>query len=189
MSNLTAADVDEDVTMLIDSFSVQQRSIPTPGMLMSRSVAIPVFSLIFSLISTAIFYMSTDKDTASVSGFFDFFMSEGWYLVAATIVVGVLFSLMAYSNLLTYMAVPEEARKKSLIIRHLKNVTRKTVIFFCSLIIVSCILSGLSPWFTIAIPALTLTLFIVVNAVIGMEINRLGIGLVMDKLSALVKKI
>ncbi|NNS09963.1 hypothetical protein [Erwinia sp. JH02] len=189
MNNLTAADVDADITMLMDSFNVHKRSIPSLGMLMSRSAVVPCFSFFFSLISTVVFYSSTDKDTASVSGYFDFFMNEGWYLVAATVAVGLLFSIMTYSNLLTYMAVPEEARKKSIIIRHLKRVTRKTVFFFFGLIVASCILSGLSPWFTVAIPALTLTLFIVVNVIVGLEISRLGIGVFLQKLSSLVKKI
>jgi len=189
MSNLTTADVDADITMLMNSLDVQKRSIPSLGMLMSRSAVIPSFSLLLSLISTIIFYSSTDKDTASLSGFSEFFMSEGWYLVAATLAVGMFFSFMTYSNLLAYMAVPEEVRKKSIIIRHLKSVTRKTVYFFLCLIIASCILSGLSPWFTVAIPALTLALFIVVNAIVGLEISRLGIGAFLQKFNALVKKI
>lgn len=189
MNNLTAADVEADIAMLMDSFNVQKRSIPSLGMLMSRSAVVPGFSLFFSIISTVIFYSSTDKESASLSGFFDFFMKEGWYLVAATLIVGLIFSIMTYCNLLTYMAVPEDARKKSIIILHLKRVTRKTVFFFLGLIVASCILSGLSPWFTVAIPALTLVLFIVVNVIVGMEISRLGIGVFLQKLSVLVKKI
>ncbi|MBD8109352.1 hypothetical protein [Erwinia persicina] len=189
MNNLTAADVDADITMLMDSFNIHKRSIPSLGLLMRRSAVVPCFSLFFSAISTVIFYLSTDNSAASISGFFDFFMSEGWYLVAATLAVGLFFSFMTYNTLLTYMAFPAETREKSIIFRHLMSITRKTVFIFFGLIVVSCILSGLSPWFTVAIPALTLALFIVVNVIVGLEISRLGIGAFLQKMSALIKKI
>ena len=109
--------------------------------------------------------------------------------MAITTVVGLLVFLMTYNNQLTYMSLPLEVRNNSLLVSHLTRIVRKLIITFCTLMIVSSLLSGLSAWFAIALPVLLLSLFIVSSILVSFEINRLGAGLALEKISQLIKNI
>ncbi|TPG56811.1 hypothetical protein [Ewingella americana] len=189
MGNLTAAQIEADVNFLINGLDTEHRQIPSPTELMKRSAAIPFFSVLLSILSTVIFYASFDKDDASIKGFIIFLISEGWYLLAITAAVGLLVFLMTYNNQLTYMSLPLEVRSNSLLVSHLAKIVRKSIITFCTLMIISCLLSGLSAWFAIAVPVLLLSLFIVSSILVSFEINRLGAGLALEKISKLIKNI
>ncbi|PKE27593.1 hypothetical protein CWS43_26070 [Rahnella sp. AA] len=189
MGNLTAAQVEADIDLLINGLDSNHRQIPTATELMKRSAVIPFFSVVLSILSTVIFYASFNEEDASVNGFIDFLFSEGWYLLAITVVVGLLVFLMTYYNQLTYMSLPLDVRNNSLVVSHLAKIVRKSIITFCTLMIISSLLSGLSAWFAIAVPALLLLLFIVSSILVSSEINRLGAGLALEKISKLIKKI
>ncbi|MGP9437891.1 hypothetical protein EEAAV_27335 (plasmid) [Rahnella aceris] len=189
MGNLTAAQIEADVNFLINGLNANHRQIPSAMELMKRSAAIPFFTVLLSILSTVIFYASFDKDDASIKGFVSFLLSEGWYLLAITTVVGLLVFLMTYNNQLTYMSLPLEVRNNSLLVSHLTRIVRKLIITFCTLMIVSSLLSGLSAWFAIALPVLLLSLFIVSSILVSFEINRLGAGLALEKISQLIKNI
>lgn len=189
MNNLTAADIDADILMISNSLKAGIRYVPSSSELMIKSATIPFISLILSLMSTIIFYVSSDKEDASIQGFWDFFVTEGWYLIIITMAVGAFFFLIAYNNILTYMTIPKEVRTKSLILRHLSGLAFNCLKVFVFLLVCSAFLSGFSPWFAIAIPALMLVLLFVVSGVIGAEINRLGAGFALEKISKLISKI
>jgi hypothetical protein len=55
--------------------------------------------------------------------------------------------------------------------------------------IVSSLLSGISVWFALAVPALLFALFVVTSILVSAEINRLGAGMALEKISSLIKKI
>jgi len=189
MSNLTAESVNADIAFLTDSFQSGHRHIPSFSNILKKSATIPLISLVLSLISTITTYFFTSYSATSVAGYIEFLFNEGWVIVGATAVVGLIFTLLMYNNFLTYMAVPNEIRGKSLVINHLKSVARRTVIFFLFLMVVSSLLAALTPWFAGAIPLLLFIMMFVVNLVVGAEINRLGAGLALEKISKLINKI
>jgi len=189
MTNLTAAQVEADVDRLMGSLGANQREIPSATSLMKRSSALPLFSAALSILSTLIFYLSFNREDTSMEGFLNFFVSEGWYLLAITVGIGLFVFLMTYNNQLTYLSLPSSIRNESLIVSHLGKIVRKSVITFCLLMIMSCLLSGISVWFAIAVPALLLALFVITSILVSAEINRLGAGLALEKISNLIKKI
>jgi len=189
MGNFTAAQVEADVSLLMNCLESNQRQIPSATALMKRSAAIPFFSAVLSILSSVVFYVSLYKEDSSIDGFMSFFFSEGWYLLAITAGVGLLVFLMTYNNQLAYMSLPSEVRTKSLIVSHLAKIVRKSVGLFCGLMIISSVLSGVSVWFAIAVPALLLSQFVVASILVSAEINRLGAGLALEKISNLIKKI
>lgn len=188
MSNLTAAQVDADVNYLINSLEVNKRLIPSASFLLKKSSFIPLLAIVLSFLSDVVFYVSSEWSEVTVSGFFHFFMTEGWVVTVPTAIVGVFFVLFTYSKLMMYMTVPESVRNKSLILNHLRKVTSRVVKFFMFLMACSVILSALSPWFTFAIPGLLFALIFAVGFTIGAEINRFGTGLALEKISSLIQK-
>jgi len=189
VSNLTAIQIDEELNVLIESLDVGKRQIPPVSVLLKRSLAIPLLALMLSLVSTVVFYLASYKDEATVTGFIEFFLSEGWYLIGITLVVGFLVFFMTYNNQLIYMTLPKEVRDNSLIFCHLSAVVRRILTIFILLMSVSCAMSAFSAWFAISIPVLLLVMFVVTGIVVSSEINRLGAGVALEKVSALLKKI
>jgi len=189
MANLTMADVDNDVSMLMGSFRSNERHIPSFVRLLKTRASVPLLAITLSILSDINGYLSLYQKQASISGYYYYFLSDGFAVVVPTIVVGLLFSFMTYNNLMMYMAVPQDVRNKSVILSHIKKIVKRTVTLFLVLMIFSASLAGLTPWFSIAIPALLFVLLFAVNLVVSSEINRLGAGLVLEKISNLIKKI
>jgi len=71
----------------------------------------------------------------------------------------------------------------------LRRISKRTVCVFLLLMLVSTILSVFKSWAALAVPALEFALLFAINMVVGAEINRLGAGLALEKISTLIKKI
>lgn len=191
MGYFTKTEVDADIAMLADKLSSGGRIIPSSSDLLKKCFFIPGVSLVLSLVSTWVFYFADSlryKDLYS-EGFFNFLISEGWIVIAPTVIIGLFFSLMTYNNLIMYLTISEDVRQKSLVLSHLKKVVKRTVVFFLGVMLLSTILCGFVPWFAFGVPASEFALFFIVNIVVGMEINRLGAGVALEKVSNLLKKI
>lgn len=191
MSNFTRTEIDADMAMLTDKISSGGRVIPSSSELLKKSSFVPAISILLSLASIFVLYFigSMKYSYISSQSFFDYLISEGWVIVVPTMVVGVFFSLMTYNNLIMYLTLSEDVRGNSLILIHLRRVVQRTVVFFLSLMVLSTILSGFISWLAFGIPALEFALLFIVNLAVGMEINRLGAGLALEKISNLLKKI
>lgn len=191
MSQFTKAEIDADMAMLTEKIASGGTVIASSSDLLKKSFFIPALSILLSLVNTWTFYYinSLTYKYAYSEDYIDFLMSDGWVVLIPTVVIGVLFSFMAYNNLLIYLTIPDEVRKTSLVVGHLKKIVFRTVIFFLGLMLISVILSSFISWFAFGVPILEFALFFVVNLIVGMEINRLGAGLALEKISSLIKKI
>lgn len=190
MSKLTVKDVNEDLNMLLSCFGEQSRDIPSFGDIASKSVLVPLVSVCASIIGVVFFYASgLIRHPDTVDNFGVFFFNEGWYPVAASAVVGLLFFAMCYTNLTLYVTIPQEVREKSVLVQHMVKLVRKSVMTFFILIGLAACFTALEPALIFAIPVGTFIFLFVINIVISLEINRLGMGPALEKLSALVKKI
>ncbi|MEN4892601.1 hypothetical protein [Erwinia billingiae] len=191
MSQFTKAEIDADMAMLTEKIASGCTVIASSSDLFKNSFFIPVLSFILSLVNTWTFYYinSLRYKYAYSEGYIDFLTSDGLMVLVPTIVIGLLFSLMAYNNLLLYLSIPDDVRKKSLLLSHLRKVVFCTVIFFLAFMLISVILSSFISWFAFGVPILELALLFVVNLIIGMEINRLGAGMALEKISKLISKI
>ena len=189
MQNLTVADVNADISMLMEGFSSDKRIVPSSSHLLKMSVTLPLTAISLSFLSAVIIFLTGYKVELTLLSFFDYFLSDGWIFVAPTIVVGLLFSLMTYNNIMLYLAVPEDIRQKSLLLSHFKLLAKRTILLFLKLMVAAIFLSGVSTWFAFAISGLLFALLFIVSLIVGSEINRLGVGIVVDKISSLVKSI
>ncbi|PIJ48161.1 hypothetical protein BOM23_24125 [Erwinia sp. OLMDLW33] len=189
MSNFTIAKINADISMLMESLSASERLIPSSGRLLKLSLLVPTTALIAAFISDIIGYTCLLGSQASLRGYYSYFLSDGWAIVIPTFIIGLLFAAMTYNNLTLYMVVPEHARRKSLILRHLRKIAKRTVGVFIFLMIGSAILSGFKAWYGLAIPALEFALLFTINIIIGAEINRLGVGIAVEKMSKLISNI
>jgi amino acid transporter len=189
MNNLTLSDVNADISMLMEGFSSDNRHVPSVAHSLKISFSIPLVAVFFSMVSVLIVYFSIYSGRSSLNGLVDFILSDGWAVVVPTAIVGFFFALLTYSNLLVYFAVPEDIRNKSFILNHLKKVASRTVTAFIMLMAVATVFSVFSPWFAVGIPLNLFLLLFAVNLVVGSEINRLGAGLALEKISNLIKKI
>ena len=191
MGNFTKTEIDADIAMLADNISSGNRIIPSNSDLLRRCFFIPVVSLILSLVSTLVFYLVDSHRYKNLysDGFFNFLTSEGWVVIAPTVIIGLLFSFMTYNNLILYLTISNEVREKSLVLRHLKKVVKKVVVFFLGVMLLSTLLCAFIHWLAFGVPASEAALFFIVNIVVGMEINRLGAGVALEKVSNLLKKI
>ena len=191
MTNFTRAEIDADISMLTEKFSTGIRIIPSNSDLLKKCFFIPVISFLLSLVSTLTFYFvsSIKYKYAYSDGYINFLASDGWMILAPTVIVGLVFAVMTYNNLILYMALPEDVRHKSVILNHLKSVVKRTVTFFLVLMIGSSLLAGFISWLAFAVPALLFALLFIVNFMVGAEINRLGAGLALEKISKLIKNI
>jgi uncharacterized membrane protein len=189
MNTITTADINADMSMLMGSFSSETRRIPSSAALFKISTAVPLIALVLSMLSDIIGYISLYKSESSVGGFYDYLLSDGWAVLLPTAIIGLLFTFMSYNNLMMYMAVPEDARRKSLVLSHLKKVAQRTVFIFLTLMVLAAVFSGIISWLAFGIPLLLFILLFAVNLVVGAEINRLGAGIALEKISKLINKI
>lgn len=188
MSNFTMAKVDDDVSMLIESLSSSHRLIPSSLQLLMLSFVVPVISLIAAFMSDVIGYASLSGSQLSLQGYYFYFLSNGWAVIVPPLLIGLLFAFMTYNNIMLYMAVPEDTRRNSLVLSHLRKVAKRAVNFFLLLMFTSEILSVIKAWAALAIPALEFALLFAVNMIVGAEINRLGADLTLEKISNLIKR-
>lgn len=189
MSNLTVADVNSDVEMLMSSFSSGDRLLPSSSHLFKISLAVPSFAFALSLVGDALGYLSLAREQHSIIGYYYYILSDGWAVLLPTLILGLFFAFMVYNNLMTYMAVPKNVREKSVILLHLKKIVQRTIAFFAFLMFVAALASSYVSWAVLTIPVLMMVLFFSVNIIVSSEINRLGAGVALEKVSALLKKI
>ena len=189
MGNLTVERVEADVNYLIDSLSSNKRLIPSSSELLKKTSSIPLFAVFLSLLSTVVFYFTSAWNEKSFAAYAHFFKSEGWVVVVPTAIIGLFFVLFSYSKIMMYMTLPQDVRNKSIVLQHIHKVTSKIIFLFIFLMMCSVVLAAISPWFTFAIPALLLLMMFAMGIIIGSEINRLGSGIALEKISNLIKKI
>ncbi len=189
MKGFLASDISADLSMILNGFNTDERVVPSALEIFKLSALMPAVSLFLSFVSLSIVYFFGYNPALNFNGFMEYFLSDGWVFLAPSLVVGLVFMLMAYNNLIVYLTIPESTRSRSLIIDHLKKMARNIVVFFVILMLLSTFLSGYSTWFAFGVPALEFVLLFAVNMIVGVEINRLGAGLVIEKISSLIKKI
>ncbi|MEJ5174668.1 hypothetical protein [Erwinia sp. MYb416] len=189
MKGLLASEVSADLTMLMEGFSMQNRIVPSASDSFKLSAVIPLTALFMSFISASVVYFTGYNPVLTLNAFVDYFLTDGWIFIAPTLVVGLLFTFMAYSNLLLYLAIPQSFRKRSLVVQHLKKVAKRIAGFFVLLMMISTLLSGYSTWFAFAVSGLLFALLFIINLVVVAEINRLGAGIAVEKINKLISKI
>ncbi|NIG16232.1 hypothetical protein [Pantoea sp. Cy-640] len=189
MGNLTVEKLEADVNFLINSLDSSKRLIPSLSELLKKTSSIPLIAVALSFFSTVVFYFSSAWNEKTVAGYMHFFGTEGWVVVVPTAIIGLFFILLTYSKVTMYLTLPEDVRTESIILQHLCKVTSRTAFIFIFLMFCSVVLAALSPWFTFAIPALLLIMMFAMGIIIGSEINRLGSGMALEKISSLIKKI
>lgn len=189
MENFTVAKINADISMITDGFSSGDRVIPSPAKLLKTSILVPAVAVTLSFLSILTVYVSVYGSEISVAGYWEYLISEGWAVILPTALVGVFFSFMIYGNLVGYLTIPEGVRAKSILFSHLRKLARRTVALFLLLMVSAALLAGFKPWLAFGVPALEVALLFVLNLVIGSEVNRLGAGLLMEKVSTLIKNI
>jgi hypothetical protein len=189
MNNLTFDKIDADISYLMDGVSTHNNHVPSPFTLLKLSMVVPFASVFFTLISMLTIYVFYKGDDATFSGYFSYLLSDGWVVLVPTIVIGMFFSFMAYNNLIMYMSVPKGLREKSIILKHLRIVVYRTAKIFMLLMLAAALVSGFYSRLAFAIPLLEVMTFFGVNIVVSAEINRLGAGIALEKISKLISKI
>lgn len=118
MSQFTKAEIDADMTMLTQKIASGSTVIASSSDLLKKAFFIPALSLLLSLVNTWTFYYinSLRYKYAYSEGYIDFLTSDGLVVIIPTVVVGIIFSIMAYNNLLLYLSIPEDVRKKIFIV-------------------------------------------------------------------------
>lgn len=189
MKGLFASDVSADLAMLMEGFSMDKRIVPSVSDSFKLSAKIPLLAVFMSFLSALIVFLTGYNPVLTLNALADYFLSDGWVFIVPTLVVGLLFTFMAYNNLLLYLAIPESFRKRSLVVKQLRKVVKRTVGFFVLLMVISTLLSFYSTWFAFAVPGLLFCMLFIINLVVGAEISRLGAGIAVDKISKLISKI
>ncbi|WP_455865473.1 hypothetical protein [Pantoea agglomerans] len=189
MNNLTVSDINADVSMLMESFKSDDRNIPSPVKIFKVSITVPVIALFFSFISILSVYLTVYTERATLDGFFEYVISEGWAVVVPTVIIGLFILSMTYNNIMMYMSIPKEVRVKSIILSHLRKITKRTVTAFMLLMLIASLLTTFSFWLAFAIPALECVFLFAVSLIVSAEINRLGAGIALEKISKLISKI
>lgn len=190
MSGFSVKEVNADISMLFGCLSDPDRRIPSFSDIARKSSLIPIFTTIVSFISVLVYYSSlATRHPDTVEAFSKFFVEEGWYPVGASIVIGFLFFIMSYTNLTLYMTIPFSVREKSLLVKHLTRLVRRVVIIFFVFIGIAAFLTALQPLLSFAIPGAMFVFLFVINLIISLEINRLGMGPVLEKMNKMLSKI
>ncbi|MCH9300010.1 MULTISPECIES: hypothetical protein [Pantoea] len=189
MKNLTASDISRDLSALMEGFSSGGRLIPSPSRSFKLSAAVPFIATLLSVIGATLVYLTGYHSQAGLDGILNYFESDGWVFVLPTIVVGAFFTLLTYNKFILYFSIPKDVRENSVVLNHLKKTATKTVVFFITLMIFSTVLSAYSTWFAFSITGLLFALLMIGNLLIGLEINRLGAGVALEKIFIFLKKI
>lgn len=189
MMKLTPSVLKDDISNLIESLSLREFEIPSRTVLFKGSFFVPLLSTFASVFGAILIYAKGAISYGVSDGIISFFISDGWVLVVPTVIGGLLFSVMAYNNLLIYFSLPEDIRLTSVVISHLRNLVVLSLKVFLLALFFLCVMSWYSPWLAVAIPVSQFLFLFVINIFIGSEINRLGIGYGMNKIVGLIKKI
>lgn len=182
--------IKEDVTMILNSFNTADRTAPSIKQILKISIFIPLIAISLSIINVICFFTFNSK---SLKFGVEHYLSEIFggllYATLPTVVVGLLLFVMIYNNAILYLSIPEGVREQSLLIGHIRNVVKRILMGFVTINVIFILLSGMAPILVFATPLTTFLLLFTFGLVVSAEINRLGMGPVMDKLSGLVKKV
>lgn len=93
-------------------------------------------------------------------------------------------TLVSYSKSLAYLSIPRALRVESVVLGKLK----KTYVFIiASMLLFNCIAAGaffFNEEYILAVPIVFVLGFFITQIALGLEVSRLGIGLLIEKLSA-----
>lgn len=98
-------------------------------------------------------------------------------------------TLTQYSNALMYLAIPEAVRRDSVILNRIKKVYLCTVLISITVNVLAAMLFLFTREYLLAIPIVFVLGFIFNQVVLNAEIARYGIGTLLQKTAALIKKI
>lgn len=185
---ITRNDINNDMKILSDSISDMNRPLVSPGKALKLALFWPGVCVLGYAVAVILmvvnFVPSHDFGMFSISGLI------GNLFVAA---IGVLFALGGglgfYGPALMYLTIPEDVRKKSIIIDRLKKILIKACVFF---LVCNFALALFACFYRDAIygmPVLVFLSFFITQSIISAEIARYGVAPAMEKMVSLARKI
>lgn len=181
--------VREDVTMILNSFNANNMVIPSIKQILKISTFLPLVAIALSILNVMFFFtFHSESLSFGREYYWDEVLGGLLYAALPTVIVGFLLFVMFYNNAVLYLSIPEDTRNKSLLIRHIRTVVKRISIGFIALNVIFILFAGMAPILVFATPLSTFLLLFTFGFVVSAEVNRLGMGPIMDKLSEIVRK-
>ncbi|MDU4242103.1 MAG: hypothetical protein E7I22_05000 [Bifidobacterium longum] len=185
---MTYEDINNDLSFISENILDGKQTVPSAAKIWSYSFCVPVCCLALNFLSVMGYSVYAGTLT-TVDSFASIMMSYFKTIGAATIFIGIFFSLLTYPKALIYLSISEALRRNSLIISALR---RKVKLLFQLLLLINLIaaISGIYMPSFIFVAPVSLVLFIFIATItISTEIARYGLAPLISKLSSAVKKI
>ncbi|MBD8108939.1 hypothetical protein [Erwinia persicina] len=183
-------EVKNDVNMVLDRIEKGQWTLPSSTQALKSSALYPMSWLLFYSTALAWIVMSFTPPTD------DPWINPLMHYLGLMLAFGVFTALLAvaitgvfYGQALVFFALKEPARKQSIVIRSLTLRFKRTGCFFTLVNFGYAIICIIDPNAFYGAPVMMLISLIVMQIIINCGVARYGIGPLMQKLSALVKKI
>ena len=183
------SEINSDANKLLESLSLSNREIPSYSEVLKGCLFFPLISIFCCILSNASISASFVVDGNFFITFRDELLSDGWFVFIPTAVIGFIVFILSYNNVVFFLSIPKAAREESIIISHLMRVFKRVTLIFVMLSLLSAFFSGLYPRLSFAIPAIEFIYFFVVSFFVASELNRLGAGFLLNKVSGIIKKI
>ncbi|MEY8712322.1 hypothetical protein [Mangrovibacter phragmitis] len=185
---LTINDIKKDTLLIVDGLKSDDRPIPSTW----KSFAICFFIPFCCIMLNAITYVTiVSESNGGGVGVFISSIPSLWtgfdaIPVYASIVIGLLFSMMFVGQVNLYFMIPDKIRDTSVIAKKIRLKVKKLGVIFIILNIVSSVISTFDWIFVFATPALMFLAIFFINFTLSSEIMKYGLGPAIDKLSGLI---
>ncbi|MFJ5375133.1 hypothetical protein ACIPTP_21660 [Pectobacterium versatile] len=196
---ITNADVKADFSIILQGIRSDNRNIASPLDSLLVSLVFPVAMMLTCLVANGVFFLKAiygiergEWDLDTYFSAFHIYMDSSILLpsIYATILMVFIFTACAYVNVLIYLSIPEDVRRKSIILRVItKGIMR--IAFSIWTISVLITMTGFfidNTFILNCFPILVFISLFVFNLYLGYETARYGLSPAIGVLSDLMKK-
>lgn len=174
---LTQGDIKSDLNKIINCLSKDDTPLASPLRALKISALYPFGALLINALGGAYVYLHREPIVEIIVG------------LAAMLFFAVIMTAVFYGNVLVYLSLPVKARNDSLVVNSLQKTYKKLLMGGLLMNLIVTVIACTNLKMAIAVPVVFMIGFLLIQAVIGLEMTRYGVGAVMEKAAALIKKI
>lgn len=192
-------DAKKEIAEIISGISSDDRPVSSPKEAFKLVAIYPLMMILTAVLVWFAFYamMVFTEDNTGQNAKFYFEAAQlimgygGWFSLGTTIIVALFFILINYSTALIYLSIPENIRKRSIIIASIKSAVKKTSLVLWGTATLLSLVGIFSDWTILLAGSIPFVLFMsifAINGYLGIQSARYGLGPLMSTANKMISR-
>ncbi len=187
---MTYDDIDNDLLLISDLLDNRSKKIPSAAKVWGYAGFIPGVCVALNFLTAVGIFIKSHGINEVVSDNFLSFITD--YLLSfggATLVIGIFMMLFIYPNTLLYLSVSDELKEKSVIVSKIVKKIRFFIFLLFAINVIAMVVGFINPYAIFVTPISLVCFLFITMIALSTETARYGLIPMMNKLSAVVRKI